>query len=111
MAASGRDQSVGLRWFSTRRLEEHQLRFVLRVFGLEGTWVAQDDGANFFQHTHRANVTRPHVQDHDLFRVNTQVHDSRLRQLGLCRGHVERQETNRYQMHQTQTFVHLTSLF
>src|ERR1700727_3793398 len=111
MTTPGRDQSIGLSWFRARRLEEYQLRFVLRVFSFECTWVAQDHGANFFQHSHRADVTGAHVHDHDLFRTNTQLHDSSLRQLGLRREHTEGQETDRYQMHQTQTFVHLTSLF
>src|SRR5258708_8394272 len=111
MAPFSRNQSIGLSVLGTRCFEEHELRLGFGVFGFEGSRITQNDRTHLLQHSHRANVTRSNVQDHDLFWVNTQVHDSRLRQLGLRRGHLERQQTDRYQMHQTQTFVHLTSLF
>ena len=71
MAAFGRNQSVGLGGLGTRCFEKHELRLGFGVFGLKGTRVTQDNGTNFLQHSHRADISRPHVQDHDLFRGNT----------------------------------------
>src|SRR5712672_697597 len=110
MASSGGYQGVGLRRFRARGLEKHQLWFSFGVFSLKATRIAQYDRANLLQHPHRTDIASPQVQDHNLFRVNTQGHDSRLRKLGLCQGRSWKQEADRYQMHQTQTNFHLTSL-
>src|SRR5258708_25275485 len=111
MAPFSRNQSIGLSGLGTRCFEEHELRLGFGVFGFEGSRITQNYRTHLLQHSHRANVTRSNVQDHDLFWANTQVHDSRLRQRGLRRGHFETQQTDSYHMHPSHTFVHFTSLF
>ena len=93
MAASGGNQGVGLRRFALVALKNTNCGSASECSALKAPGSPKYDGANFLQHPHRTDVSWPQVQDHDLFRVNTQVHDSCLRQLGLRRGHVERQQT------------------
>jgi hypothetical protein len=110
MAPSGRDQGVGFRGFRAGCFEKHQLRLSIGVFSLKGSRISQHDRADFLEHSHRTDISGPEMQDHNLFRVNIQVHDSRLRKLSLRNSDVWQQEPYRYQMHQTQTNFHLTSL-
>jgi hypothetical protein len=83
MASSGGDQGVGLRRLYAGCFEKHQLRLGFGVVGLKSPRIAQYNRAHLFQHPHRTDVSWPQVQDHNLFRVNIQVHDSRLRKIGL----------------------------
>src|SRR6267154_305113 len=110
MASSGGNQGVGLRRFCAGCFEKYQLRLGFGVVGLESSRIAQYDRTDLLQHPHRTDVSWPQVQDHNLFWVSIQVHNSRLWKLGLCKGNLRQQEADRYQMHQTQTNFHLTSL-
>jgi hypothetical protein len=83
MASSGGNQGVGLRRFGAGCFEKHQLRLGFGVVGLKSTRIAQYDRAHLLQHPHRTDVSWPQVQDHNLFWVNIQAHDSRLRKIGL----------------------------
>src|ERR1700689_4456971 len=102
MASSSGNQGVGLRRFYAGCFEKHQLRLGFGVVGLESSRIAQDDRTHLFKDPHRTDVSWPQVQDHNLFWVNIQVHDSRLRKLGLRNSDAWQQEPYRYQMHQPQ---------
>src|SRR3982074_3582672 len=103
MAASAADQCVALRRFRDGGFEKYQLWLGFGVFSLKAARIAQYDRANLLHHPPRTAISSPQVQDHNLFRVNIQGYDSRLRKLGLCQGRSWNQGADRYQMHQTQT--------
>src|SRR5271157_5219338 len=110
MAPSGRDQGVGFRRFRASCFEKYQLRLSIGVFSLKGSRIPKHDRTDFFYHSHRTDISRPEMQDHNLFWVNIQVHDSRLWKLSLRNSDAWQQKPYCYQMHQTQTNFHLTSL-